>query len=318
VQSGVGNLGTHSVFDLARAAADVLAMPWEKVEVIWGDTSKHLPWSCVSGGSQTIHAHTRSSHAAAMDAISKLQQIAAKDLGGRPEDYVVANERVQRKGGGAGMTLAKAAQRAIELGGIYDGHELPKDINAVTRTSATALAGQGLMAVAKDNYKRDGSTYSFVAAFAEVEVDVETGVYDLIEYHAVADVGTVIHPRSLGGQILGRSILGIGHAIGHKWVYDQRYGVPLAKRFYQNKPPTILDVPTKMSWSAVELADPETPVGAKGIGEPPVAAGACAVLNAISDAIGDDNLRRAPINADTILASLDAGKYMGLPLTANV
>ena len=93
------------------------------------------------------------------------------------------------------------------------------------RRSATALAGQGLMGVAKDNYKRDGATYSFVAAFAEVEVDVETGVYDLVEYHAVADVGTVIHPRALGGQILGRSILGIGHAIGHKWVYDQRYGV---------------------------------------------------------------------------------------------
>jgi CO/xanthine dehydrogenase Mo-binding subunit len=296
----------------------MVTIPGEKTHVTWGDTSKHLPWSCVSGGSQTIHAHTRASHAAASDAILKLQQIAARDLGGRPEDYVVTNERVQRKGGGAGMTLARAAQRAIELGGIYDGHELPKDINAVTRRSATALAGQGLMGVAKDNYGRDGSTYSFVAAFAEVEVDVETGVYNILEYHATVDVGTPVHPHSLGGQILGRSILGIGHAIGHKWVYDQRYGVPLAKRFYQNKPPTILDVPTKMGWSAVEIPDPETPVGAKGIGEPPVAAGACAVLNAISDAIGDDVIRRAPINADTILASLDAGRPMGLPLTANV
>ena len=48
-----------------------------------------------------------------------------------------------RKGGGAGMTLAQAAQHAIELGGIYDGHELPKDINEFTVASATALAGQG-------------------------------------------------------------------------------------------------------------------------------------------------------------------------------
>src|SRR5918994_6122469 len=159
--------------------------------------------------------------------------------------------RVRRMGGGAGMPLAKAAQRAIELGGAYDGHELPKDINPVTVRAATALAGQGLMGVAKDNYKRDGSTYSFVAAFAEVEVDVETGVYNILEYHAVADVGTVIHPRALGGQILGRSILGIGHAIGHKWVYDQKYGVPLAKRFYQNKPPTILDVPINIACDAV-------------------------------------------------------------------
>ena len=198
----------------------------EKTHVTWGDTSKHLPWSCVSGGTRRFTRIRARRHAAASDAILKLQQIAAKDLGGRPEDYVVAKERVARKGGGAGMTLAKAAQRAIELGGIYDGHELPKDINAVTTRSATALAGQGLMGVAKDNYKRDGATYSFCAAFAEVEVDVETGVYDLLDYHMVADVGTVIHPRALGAQILGRSILGIGHAIGHKWVYDQRYGRP--------------------------------------------------------------------------------------------
>jgi CO/xanthine dehydrogenase Mo-binding subunit len=318
VHTGIGNLGTESMSDCQRVAAEMVGMPWEKVHVIWGDTSKNLAWSCVSGGSQTIHAHTRTSHAAAMDAIRKLQTIAAKDLGGRPEDYVVANERVARKGGGAGMTLAKAAERAIALGGEFDGHELPKDINAVTRASATALAGQGLMAVAKDNYKRDGSTYSFVAAFAEVDVDVETGVYHLLDYLAVADVGTVIHPRSLGGQILGRSILGIGHAIGHKWVYDQRYGVSLANRFYQNKPTTILDVPRNMSWAAVELPDPETPVGARGIGEPPVAAGTCAVLNAISDALGDEVFRRAPVNPDGLLASLEAGRYVGRPLTAHV
>ena len=122
-------------------------MPWEKVEVVWGDTSKNLPWSCNSGGSQTIHAMTRAAHAAATDAITKLQQIAAKDLGGKPEDYEVSGERVHRKGGGAGMSLAQAAKRAIELGGIYDGHELPKDINAMTTRSATALAGQGLMGV---------------------------------------------------------------------------------------------------------------------------------------------------------------------------
>ena len=132
------------------------------------------------------------------------------------------------------------------------------------------------MGVARDTYPHDGATHSFVAGFAEVEVDVETGKYHILDYLAVADVGTVIHPRALGGQVLGRSMLGIGHAIGQKWVYDQHYGVPLAKRFYQNKPPTILDAPAKMQWAALDIPDPETPVGARGIGEPPVAAGCCA------------------------------------------
>ena len=255
IQTGIGNLGTESWSDCQRVSAEMMGMPWEKVEITWGDTSKNLPWSCVSGGSQTTHAMTRAAHAAASDAIKKLQQIAAKDLGGRPEDYVVANERVSRKGGGAGMTLAHAAQRAIELGGIYDGHEVPKEINAFTKRSAAALAGQGLMGVARDAYPHDGNSLSFVASFAEVEVDVETGVYRIVDFLAVADVGTVIHPAALGGQILGRSMLGIAHAIGQKWVYDQHYGVALAKRFHHNKPPTILDAPTHMDWAAVELPE---------------------------------------------------------------
>ena len=101
------------------------------------------------------------------------------------------------------MTFAQAAQKAIELGGKYDGHEVPEDINAFTKTSATALAGQGLMAVAKDAYPRDGQSQSYVVGFAEVEVDIETGSVKVLDYTGVADVGTVLNPRSLKGQIFG-------------------------------------------------------------------------------------------------------------------
>jgi xanthine dehydrogenase molybdenum-binding subunit len=318
IYTGIGNLGTESFSDCQRVSAEMVGMPWEKVNLTWGDTSKNLPWSCNSGGSQTIHAMTRAAHAAATDAIKKLQQIAAKDLGGKPEDYEVSGERVHRKGGGGGMSLAQAAKRAIELGGIYDGHELPKDINAMTTRSATALAGQGLMGVAKDNYKHDGQTRSFTAAFAEVEVDTETGMYKITDFLTVADVGVVVHPNALGGQILGRSILGIAHAIGQHWVYDQKYGVPIAKRFYNNKPPTILDVPVNMAWDAVGIPDPETPVGARGIGEPPVASGCCSVLNAISDAVGDNVFVRSPVLVDHIVKALETKKPGQFALTANV
>src|ERR1041384_6881676 len=101
IQTGIGNLGTEAWSDCQRVSAEMMGVPWDKVDITWGDTSKNLPWSCVSGGSQTTHAMTRAAHAAASNAIVKLQQIAAKDLGGRPEDYVVADERVARKGGGA-------------------------------------------------------------------------------------------------------------------------------------------------------------------------------------------------------------------------
>ena len=315
VQSGIGNFGAGSVHDCHRVAAEILGVPWEKVEITWGNTSKHLPWTCISGGSQTTHAMTRAAHAAANDAKKKLQEIAAKTLGGSPESYQVANERVSS--GGRSMTLAQAAQKAIELGGKFDGHEVPENINALTKQSAAGLAGQGLMGVARDTYP-GGAAFSFVAGFAEVEVDVETGHYAILDYLGVADVGTVLNPRSLGGQILGRSMLGIGHAIGQKWVYDKHYGVALATRFYQNKPPTILDAPAKMQWAAVGIPDPMTPVGARGIGEPPVAAGCCAILNALTDALGDNVIRRAPVNADMILTSLEAGHPAYETLTMDI
>jgi xanthine dehydrogenase molybdenum-binding subunit len=316
IQSGIGNLGTESLLDVHRVVAEVLGVPWEKCEITWGNTSKNLPWTCVSGGSQTTHAMTRAAYAAAMDGKQKLQEIAAKSLGGKPEQYEVANERVFH--GGRSLTLAQAAQRAIQLGGKYDGHERPEDINKFTKASVAALAGQGLVAAAKDKYPHDGQTFSYVACFAEVEVDTETGKYNITDYLAVADVGTVIHPKSLSGQILGRSTLGIGHAIGQKWVLDPHYGHTVSLRFHHTKPPTILDVPVNMQWAALDTPDPETPVGARGIGEPPVGGGCGAILNALSDALGDEIFRRAPVNADTILTSLEAGHPVQDPLTAHI
>ena len=309
VQSGIGNLGTHSVIDTARVAAEVLDVPWDRVEVVWGNTSRNLPWTCTSDGSQTMHAMSRANHAAATDARQKLLQIAAADLGGRPDDYRVEEARVYRSGDRSRyLTFEQAAQRAMQRGGAYDGHDLPSNIHATTRASAAALAGQGLMGVAKDTYSHDGETHSYVVGFAEVEVDVETGSVRLVEYAAVADVGTVMNPRSLGGQILGGSCLGIGHALTQRTVYDRQYGMPLALRFHHTKPLTILDVPADgMRQAALDKADPETPVGARGVGEPPVGAGVGAILAAIVDAVGDDVFRRTPVTPDVILASLEAG-----------
>jgi xanthine dehydrogenase molybdenum-binding subunit len=319
VQSGVGNLGTHSCIDLARVAAETLAMPWDKVVVNFGSTAKNVPWSAMSVGSQTTHAMTRANLAGAVDVRLKLQEIAAKDLGGAPADYVLGNERVHRRDNPSrGLSYAQAAARAIELGGKYDGHELPSEIHAFTKKSAAALAGLGLMGVAKDTYPRDGDTYSFVVGFAEVEVDIETGHTRLVDYLAVGDVGTVINPRSLHGQILGGINLGVGHALMQKWVFDPKYGLSLAKRFHHTKPLTILDIPAEMHTEALGRPDPETPVGARGVGEPPVGAGFGSVMNAIADALGEETFRRAPVTADLVLTWLEHGKRMHDPLGAHI
>src|SRR5262249_59967228 len=104
----------------------------------------------MSVGSQTTHAMTRANQAAALEAKKKLQEIAARDLGGGPDEYVLAGQRVHHvRSAARGMSYSRAAARAIELGGRYDGHELPADIHAVTKRAATSLAGLGLMGVAK-------------------------------------------------------------------------------------------------------------------------------------------------------------------------
>ncbi len=306
LHSGVGNLGTHSYSDTSRVAADVLGMPWDQCEVVWGSTAKHLPWTCVQAGSMTTHSVTRAVHAAAMDAMRKLQEIAALDLGGSAEQYEVDEGRVFRKGSPSrGLSFAQAARRAIELGGKFDGHELAEDLNPMTRTSATALAGTGLLGAARDNYERAGDVYSFVAGFVEVEVDTETGSLEIKDYVAVTDCGTVMNPRSLGAQLHGGGVQGFGLARTQKWVYDPRWGIPFAHRFYTARPPGILDVPSAMRWGAVDIPDPLNPVGAKGIGEPPIGAGAAALLCAIQDALGDEVFNRTPIMTDTILSAIE-------------
>ena len=308
IHQGIGNLGTESVFDTARAAMEALQTDWELAEVVWGDTAKHLPWSTVQGGSSTTHAHSRANWAAGQDAKRKLQEIAARDLGGSPESYTVADGRVFN--GSRSMTFARAAQRAIELAGQYDGHTLPEDINAMTTASATALAGQGLIGVSRDNYETGGRLMSFSLGFAEVEVDTETGGVTLKDYKVASDAGTILNPRSFAAQVHGGGVQGFGVALAQKWIYDRRWGLHVSKRFYSNRPPTILDVPheKQMDWAAANEPDPFNPLGAKGIGEAPQGAGTGAVLCAIADALGDGYFNRTPIMTDMILSRIE-----GLP-----
>ncbi len=309
IHNGAGNLGTESFSDTSRAAMEALDTPWEQAEVVWGDTSKHLPWSAVQAGSMTTHAHSRSNWAAGLQAKQFLQEIAAAQLGGSPGDFTVSNGRVYRSGSPSqGISFGRAAELAIRMGGKFDGHELPEDINEMTTRAATGLAGRGLVSAAKDNFETGGRNMSYAIGFAEVEVDIETGAVALKDYKVASDAGTILHPQNFGAQLHGGGIQGFGVALGQKWVMDPQWGLHVAKRFYSNRPPTILDVPheTEMAWSAPGLPDPFNPVGCKGIGEAPVGAGAGAVLNAIADALGDDvHFNRSPIMRDMILTKLN-------------
>ena len=217
------------------------------------------------------------------------------------------------------MTFAQAAQHAIQLGGIYDGHEAPADVNKLTKASVAALAGQGLVAAAKDNYPRDGTTFSYVASFAEVEVDVETGKYYIVDFLAYADVGTVIHPagaRRPGARPLDarhrpcdRAEVGVRSALRRRWFRSASTRTN-RRRFWTSR-----STCNGRRWT---FPIRRRPWARAAFGEPPVGGGCAAILNALSDALGDEIFRRAPVNADTILTSLEAGRPMQHPLMAHI
>ena len=318
IHTGVGNLGTYSYGSTSRVAAEVLKCRWENCVIVRGDSSRHLPWNLGQFGSNTSFTMTRTNYAAAMDAVRKLKEIAARDLGGSPDDYDIANERVfARSNPSRYLTYAAAARRAIQLGGRFSGRELPDDINGMTRASATALAGTGLIGVAKDNLERTGTVPALAAGFVQIELDLETGKFEILDYLGVADCGTVLHPQSLANQVKGGAVMGFGMATLERHIYDPHYGLPEVVGLHQAKPPSYMDVPLNMQWDAVNKADPQNPVGAKGIGEPLLGCAAAALLCAISDALGGHYFNRTPVVTDMIINAASARTQSHKPLQVN-
>jgi CO/xanthine dehydrogenase Mo-binding subunit len=318
VHSGVGNLGTYSYASTSRVAAEVLGYDWANCEIHRGDSSRGLPWNNGQFGSNTSFTMTRTNFVAATDALQKLKEIAALEMGGSAADYDIANEAVFRRSNPIRrMTYAQAANVAVELGGRYSGHEMPDDINPMTRRSVEQLAGTGLIGVARDNLGNRGTVPALAAGFVEIELDLETGRYEILDYLGVADCGMVLHPQSLATQVRGGAVMGFGMAGSERHVYDARWGLPGSVGLHQAKPPSYLDVPSEMGWAAVDQADPDNPVGAKGIGEPLMGCAASALLCAISDALGGVYFNRTPIVADMIVNAVAGRPQSHRPLQVN-
>ena len=306
IHSGVGNLGTYSYAATSRVVAEVLKYDWDNCIIERGDSRKHLPWNIGQFGSNTSFTISRSNHAAAMDAKEKLLAIAAIVLGGSPENYQIGNETVfDIKNPEKKITYAEAAQQAIEIGGRFDGHEMPGDINPMTRASVEGVKGSGLIGVAKDNYDINATPPALAAGFMAIELDTETGKFEILEYEGVIDCGTVIHPMGLSNQVKGGAVMGVGLASLERLVYDRQNRLPANVGLYQSKPPSYLDVPSEMGWDSVDIADPQNPVGVRGMGEPVMGCAAAALVCAISDALGGHYFNRTPIVRDMIINAVN-------------
>jgi CO/xanthine dehydrogenase Mo-binding subunit len=215
------------------------------------------------------------------------------------------------------MTFAEAGSKAIELGGEWDGTEYPDNLNDVTKAAMKIVKGVGLVSAAKDELPKEGGVPGIATGYCMIEIDTETGKIDILEYHSVADCGTVMHPKGLEQQLRGGAVMGIGEAILDRMIYDPQNGLCATVGIYQTKPPSILDVPSNMVMSAVNKPDPQNPFGVKGIGEPAMGCAAAALLCAISDATGT-YFNRTPVDPDMIINAMNGQEQSYKPLQVNI
>ncbi len=318
IHTGVGNLGTFSYASTSRVAAEVLGYDWSRCVIERGGTARSLPWNLGQFGSNTSFTMSRTNFVAASDARDKLLKLAAMDLGGAPEDYDLVDEHVVHRSDTARrVSFADCAKRAVKLGGAFSGQEVPGDINPMTQAAVAAIAGTGLIGVAKDNLAKEGVVPALSVAFIEIELDLETGKYEILDYLGVADCGTVMHPKGLAAQVSGGAVMGFGLATTERHIYDPAYGRPGARGLHDAKPKTWLDVPAEMAWDAVDQADPQNPVGAKGIGEPLEGAASAALICAISEALGGHFFNRTPVVTDMIINAAAGRPQSHKPLQTN-
>jgi len=318
IHTGVGNLGTYSFASTSRAAAEVLKCDWDNCEIHRGTTEANLPWNSYQAGSVSTFTQTRTNYVAAMDALDKMRRIAAETMGGAAEDYDIDGQRVFRIDNPAqGMSYGAIAARAIQLGGEYSGQTWPEDINEMTQRSVQNLAGSGLIGVAKDKLPQEGVIPGLAVAFCEIELDLETGKYQVLDYVGIAECGTVVHPKGLAQQMKGGAVWGMGMAGLERHVYDPQNGLPANVGYYQCRIPTYLDVPSVTRTAAVDKPDPQNPFGARGIGEPAMGCSVAALASAISDALDGHIFARTPVTPDMIVSHVSGRGQSFKPLQTN-
>ena len=143
--------------------------------------------------------------------------------------------------------------------------------------------------------------FAFAAHRAVVEVDTELGLVRVVEVATAQDVGKIMNPQALEGQIEGGISQGLGLALMEE--IQVREGKVQNASFTDYLIPTFLDMPP-VRMEILELADPEAPYGLKGVGEPPTIASTPAIVAALRDATGRE-LTRIPVRPEQIAGITD-------------
>ena len=265
---GTHNHGQGHATTYAQILSAQLGVPMERISIVEGDTAA-VPVGTGTFGSRSIAVGGSALQVAGAKIIAKGKRIAAHLLEAAAADIEFAGGEFRVAG-----TDRKVSFQAV-AGAAYVPHNYP----------LTELE-PGL----DENAFYDPPNFAFSNGVhvCEVEVDRETGSVRIVGYWAVDDIGTVINPMIVEGQLHGGLAQGIGQALGERTVYEE--GQLLSASFMDYALPRAGDLP--FFESELDESQPCThnPLGAKGCGESGTIAAPAAVINALCDALGVDHL----------------------------
>ncbi|MHB1929424.1 MAG: xanthine dehydrogenase family protein molybdopterin-binding subunit [Acidimicrobiales bacterium] len=284
IRSGVTDLGAGQAASLCQIAAEILGVPLDDISIYIGDTALTPP----AGGTFATRQLFMSGNAvlAAARALRDGLLPVAADLLDCPAEEVRFED---------GMAVSSGAgTRGVMLG------ELAREAGRRQLDAEVLVTWRAEAGVFDPKTGRGASfpDYTYGTHATEVEVDVETGEVRVLRYVASHDVGRAINPLRVEGQIQGGAMQGLGYALMEDIVLDE--GIPASPLFANYLIPSALDMPD-IRVEVVESGEGKGPLGARGIGEPPIAPSAAAVANAVADAVGRRPLR-LPITPERVLA----------------
>ncbi len=206
----------------------------------------------------------------------------------------------------AEMCMRAARQLEVEEGQVeyQDGSFVCSSDASKTLTFKEVAASQGSTGgpiTGKGSVNAGGAGNAFAVNVVDVEVDPETGKVEILRFTAVQDVGKAIHPSYVEGQIQGGVVQGIGWALSEGYFYGED-GSMANPTFLDYRMPTCFDVP-RIETILVEVANPASPHGIRGVGEVPLVPPMAAIANAIHNAIGS-RMGELPMSPDKIIAAL--------------
>ena len=288
IVTGTMDFGMGHATTYAQILTDLLGIPFDRIRVVEGDSDR-MAYGGGSGGSRSVMFAGAALTESAKLVIENGKQIASHVLEASVSD-------IEFK---AGRFTIAGTDRAISL------------MDLAARLNAGLKLPTGVPASLDNDHVGDTpvpSAFPNGCHVAEVEIDPETGETHVVKYCAVNDLGTVINPLLVEGQIHGGVVQGLGQVLLERAVYDSD-GQLVTGSFMDYAMPRAHDAPM-MEVAHHPVPTKTNPLGAKGCGEAGTTGGVCAVSNAVIDALSDYGIRHLemPMTPARIWHAIEAAK----------